>query len=378
MVEKNTRAEARPIRVFLLIETLNTGGTERQFTIAAKALREQFNVVLGCVSRQGALADAVETITEFDVGSSLLSAQAFSALHKLSRFLKEQRIQVAQSFDWYGNMLLIPAARMAGVPVVIGSHRQIGDVFSKKHQIAQAMMFRWADRVVCNCNAAAERLVQLHVPRKKLTVIANFVPEEVLMPAQPAFPRDVGKVRVAMVARMNNPVKNYPMLLRGTAQVAQDVPGLELLLAGDGPLRPELERLASQLGIANCVQFLGNRSDIPEIMSSVDIAVLTSNSEGLSNSILEAMAAGRPVIATATGGNVDLIKHGINGLLIPVGGESELVDALRTLATDPELRSRMGAEGKKRIVGEFRLESVVGKYRDLYLSLLNAKCGALQ
>jgi glycosyltransferase involved in cell wall biosynthesis len=360
-------------RVFLMTESLNVGGTERQFVLTAGALDEAFDVLLGCHSRRGPLLDAVGSITEFDTGNSLLSLQTCVAIRNLARHLKTNAVQIAHSFDFYSNMVLIPAARAAGTTVVIGSHRGIGNVFSRAQQFSQALMFRLADRIVCNCEAAVEGLVKYGVPREKTIVIPNIVPVEAFAPCPPALPKIGAKLRIGMVARMNDPVKNYPLLLRGVARLVTQYGNIEAVLVGDGPLRAELETLASDLGISNKVLFLGERRDVSAVMRSLDIAALTSDSEGLSNAILEAMAAGLPVIATRVGGNVELVEDGRTGLLFPAGSDEAFAASVAMLAENPELRAQMGMEARNRAFAKYQLSSVVDQFRNLYTSLLRTK-----
>jgi glycosyltransferase involved in cell wall biosynthesis len=270
-------------------------------------------------------------------------------------------------------MLLIPSARAAHVPVVIGSHRSSGNVFTAIRRVAQSVVFRLADRIVCNCKAAADHLLSYGVPARKLVIIPNFIPDEVFAPCLPALPRSQSVVRLGMVARMNHPVKNYPLLLRGVARLVAKFPNLEVLLVGDGPLRNGLEQLAQELRIASHVRFTGDRRDVPAIMRSLDIAVLTSDSEGLSNAILEAMAVGLPVVASRVGGNPELVEEGQTGLLFRAGSDIEFASAVETLLLNPELRRRMGEEARRRALEKYQVDSVLEQFKTLYLSLLQEK-----
>jgi len=359
--------------LFLMNESLRMGGTEQQFATAARVLQHRFDIKLGCTARRGELLSLVGDISEFDVGNSLISKQAFSAARQLAHCLKKHRVQIAHSFDFYSNMLMVPAARRARVPVVIGSHRGMGHGFSGLQQLAQALVLQLADRVVCNCKAAAERLVTYGVPRRKLLVIPNFLPDEAFKDCAPALARKQGVIRLGMIARMNDPVKNHPLLLRAVARLASRYPTLETVLVGDGPLRVDFEQLASDLGIASQTRFLGNRRDIPSILRSLDIAVLTSDSEGLSNAILEAMAAGLPVVATRVGGNIELVDDGKTGFLCPVGSDEAFAIAIAKLLDNADLRSEMGMEARVRALARYKISSVVEQFSHLYTSLLCAK-----
>jgi L-malate glycosyltransferase len=155
--------------------------------------------------------------------------------------------------------------------------------------------------------------------------------------------------------------------------VARELPAAEFLLVGDGPLRPGFETMAADLGIAGKVSFLGERHDIPAILSSLDVSVLTSWSESLSNVILESMAAGVPVIATNAGGNPELVKDGETGLLVPVGDEERLVQAMLRLARDSELRLHCAERGREFSRLSFHVDIICRRYEELYLALLQEK-----
>jgi glycosyltransferase involved in cell wall biosynthesis len=286
--------------------------------------------------------------------------------------LRQNRVQIAHAFDFYTNLTLIPAARLSRVPVVIGSHRQIGDVMAPGQFRTQSVVLRWCDAVVCNSNAAAESLVASGMSRDKLVVIGNALPDEVFVPAVPVVPRRAGVVRVGMVARMNARYKNHSGFLRIAARIRAAMPEVEFLLAGDGPLRQELEREANDLGLADSVLFLGDCRDVAAVHASMDVAVLTSDSESLSNVILEAMAAGLPVVAYRSGGNPELIDEE-RGALVAAGNESEFAGAVINLLAQPGLREELGRNARQFAQQNFGLDKVRNRYQELYESLLQKK-----
>ncbi len=363
------------IRLFLMINTFETGGSERQFTVLAQNLAPaQFQTHLGCVSRRGPLADTFPDVPEFPLGGSLFGWQSLRTRLKLSRHLRQQRVQVAHAFDFYANLTLIPAARFARVPVVIGSHRQLGDLMTPAQFRAQAAAFRWCDAVVCNSQAAADRLIAAGLAPNKLAIIGNALPAEAFTAAPAALPKSPGVVRVGMVARMNHRYKNHSGFLRVAAQIYARLPDAEFLLVGDGPLRQELEREASSLGLGASAIFLGDRQDMPAVLASLDAAVLTSDSESLSNVILEAMAAGLPVVAYSVGGNSELLSHR-HGALIPAGNETAFADAVQNLLVDAALRQQLGSNARQFAQQNFSLDRVRQRYVELYVTLLQKKRG---
>jgi len=170
------------------------------------------------------------------------------------------------------------------------------------------------------------------------------------------------------VARFH-PVKDHATLLRGFACIAQKSPNVDLLLAGDGPLRQELESLCQQLGVEQRVQFLGIRSDVADLLQAADCFVLTSLSEAASLTLLEAMAAGLPVVVTNVGGNPEIVRNHIDGLLVPRHNDSALADALQTLLQGPKRAAAMGASGQERVHEKYDLNRTISRYCQLYQQL---------
>jgi glycosyltransferase involved in cell wall biosynthesis len=362
-----------PISLFLMINTFETGGSERQFTVLAQNLTPpQFHTHLGCVSRRGPLAHNFPDAAQFPLGGSLYGWQSLRTRLNLSRHLRNHQVQVAHAFDFYANLTLIPAAKLARVPIVIGSHRQLGDLMTPGQFCAQAAAFRWCDAVVCNSQAAADRLIAAGLSPNRIAVIGNALPTAAFTAAPAALPKRPGVARVGMVARMNHRYKNHSGFLRIAAQIHQHMPDVEFLLVGDGPLRQELEREAASLGLGASAIFLGDRQDMTAVLASLDVAVLTSDSESLSNVALEAMAAGLPVIAYGVGGNSELLSDQ-RGALIPASNEPSFADAVEKLLVDSALREQLGSNALQFTQENFSLDRVRQRYVELYVSLLQKK-----
>jgi glycosyltransferase involved in cell wall biosynthesis len=355
-----------------MVDTLERGGTERQFVTLATALAPgAFELGLGCLKRSGEFLNKVPEILEFSPGGSLYLGRSIRSRIALARHLRRRRVAVAHAFDFYANLMLIPAARLARVPVVIGSHRQLGDLQTWRQFRAQNIMFRICDRVVCNSQAAAERLRRAGVRQGKLVVIPNGLSEEAFAEATPALRVSPGVTRIGMISRMNDPAKNHRTFLRVAARLGAKFEHLEFVVVGDGPLRPELETFAAQVGLGSRVRFLGDRQDIPAVLACLDIMMHPSSSESLSNVILESMAAGVPVIATEVGGNPELIEQGKTGLLVPLDDDSFVLAAEQWLL-NPEQRKGCGQRAKV-ASSRHRLAAISKSYEQLYKSVLAEK-----
>jgi glycosyltransferase involved in cell wall biosynthesis len=363
------------ISLFLMINTFETGGSERQFTVLAQNIgAPAFQLHLGCMRCRGPLAEHFGDIPQFRVGGSLFGWKSVRARLRLSRHLRQHQVQVAHAFDFYANLTLIPAAKLARVPVVIGSHRQLGDLMTPAQFRAQAVAFRWCDAVVSNSQAAADRLLASGLSPNKIAIIGNALPDEAFTAVPAALPKRPGVVRVGMVARMNHRYKNHSGFLRIAAEIHRRMKEVEFVLAGDGPLRQELENEAASLGLGASAIFLGDRQDMPAVVASLDVAVLTSDSESLSNVILEAMAAGLPVVAYDVGGNSELLNQQ-RGVLVPAGNEAMFADAVQKLLSDSALREQLGSNGRKFAQENFGLDRVCQRYVELYVRLLQKKRG---
>src|SRR5438270_338007 len=367
-----TEKDSRP-PVFMMIESLETGGSERQFAALARALNPRsFRLLLGCIRRGGPFLEGLGDVPQFPLGGSLYGLQSLRTRFHLARHLRRNSVRIAHSFDFYSNLTMIPAARLAGVPVVIGIQRQLGELLSPAQYLTQLQMFRWCNMVVCNSEAAAARLIEDGLPQRKVTVIGNGLPPSAFSKASAALPGVPGMLRVGMIARMNAAYKNHRCFLQAAARLVKKVQGVEFVLIGDGPLRPEFERMAAELGIRERVQFLGDRRDIPAVLGAMDVTVLPSDSESLSNVVLESMAAGVPVVASAVGGNIELLS-GDRGVLVPRNDDAELAAALERLLLNPELRAKLADEAKNFVQANYGMKHVQESYEALYREQLARK-----
>jgi glycosyltransferase involved in cell wall biosynthesis len=364
-----------PGSIFLMINSLETGGTERQFVEIARSMKASGSSVdLGCILKKGSFLDSagLESFAELHhvgVGRNLYGLHSIRSRWRLMRHLQKSEFAVAHAFDFYANLMLIPAAKLARVPVVIGSHRQLGDLLTPAKFRAQLAVFRWCDRVVCNSQAAADHLLEAGLPAHKLVVIGNGLPPEAFAKTAPALERREGTLRVGMIARMNAVYKNQGGFLRAAARLTERFPSVDFVLIGDGPLRPDLERQAASLGLQSRVRFLGDCRDIPAILASLDLSVVPSISESLSNVMLESMAAGVPIVATAVGGNVELGGDG-RALLVPPNDEHALAAGMERVLTDEELRREMSHQSRHFALENFSLERIREQYCELYSEVL--------
>jgi len=359
--------------VFLMTDSFSTGGSERQFTALARELdRERFRIQVGCIQKKGEFLGGFGDSAEFPLGGSLYGPASWRMRYRLSRFLRQKRIAIAHAFDFYTNVALLPVARLSGVPVVIGSHRQLGDLLGPAKLNAQIFAFQFCDKVVCNSRAAARVLMDHGVAERKIVVIGNGLPPAAFRAAEPMLPNAPGVLRVGMIARMNTQAKDHNLFLKAAARIATRFPKVEFVLIGDGPLRAKLRREAQELGIIDRAIFLGDQRDIPAVLASLAISVAPSKSESLSNSILESMAAGVPVIASDVGGNRELLGDS-QGMQFQSENCEALVRAMDEALSDSVWRQQTAERARRFAFENFSLADVSRRYAEMYQELLEEK-----
>jgi glycosyltransferase involved in cell wall biosynthesis len=308
---------------------------------------------------------------------SLYGPSAIREGLRFARFLVRERVDIVHSHDIYNNLFATVWARAARVPAVIASRRWWHTLNRRAHRVACAVGYRLADRVLANCDAVATSLVSdEHVPASRVVVIPNFLDASAFEPVPEALrqerlatfgvPRDA--LVVGVVARLN-PIKDHASLIRAIATLAARWPRLHLVVAGRGPTRESLERLAAELRLADRVHFVGLQPQQPNLHALFDLSVLPSLSEGFPNAVLEAMAAAAPVVATAVGGTRDAVVSGETGLLVPAADPRALASAIESLLGDPARRAMMGMAGRERAQRMYQAASVVPLLESLYESL---------
>lgn len=363
------------------------GGTERQFVYLAKGLdKSRFDIRIGCLSKRGEFLKDIEAmnlpVAEYPI-RSLYSPRMLQRQWRFARDLRRQNIRLVHAYGFYPNVFSVPAARLAGC-ITIASVRDTGVFTSqiKLKTLSQRTACRLADRVVANSSAVRNWLVSLGVDQNHIDVIPNgiAVNERLTRPRDFGIRHELGidpKVPVIAVISRLNPGKGIEYLLKAAVIVREQFPEARFLVVGgsyyDPAYKPSLEFLARKLNVADRVLFTGERNDIQQLLQEMNISVLPSLSEGLSNSLLESMAAGLPVVATSVGGNPEIVQDGKTGFLVPARDERALSDAILRVLKEPELGKRFGQAGYERVSRYFSLAATVRKTEDLYTRLLEER-----
>lgn len=361
---------------------MQLGGTELNAVRTAEKLdRRRFSVEVVCVRATGPLmeryAAAGIPVHAFPM-ASLWGASAIRQGVRLVRLLRERRIEVVHSHDAYTSVYATLWARLAGVRGVIASRRSWHSPHLRGQMLrANRLAYRFAHAVVGNSPSVA-RLVETEggVPSSRVVTIPNFLDTQ-------AFDRIPAAERERLLAEMGVPpgafvvgiiarlaaVKDHATLLQAIATLTESIPNLHVIAVGDGPERERLEALAQSLGIDSIVHFAGQRAQAPNLHGVFDVSVLCSISEAFPNSILEAMAASRAVVATDVGGNPDAIREGRTGLLVPPSDPSRLAGAIARLHGEPELRTKLGSAARESAQAGYSADSVLPQVERLYQRL---------
>jgi len=373
-----------PAKVMLLAIGLGVGGTETHIVeLASRLDRSRFTVTVCALKSGGTMAQELEKrgvrVLSLD-GTGKLDARVIMRLFKL---LRAEQPDVVQAFLFWANVAARACGRILRAFPVISSYHD--EIVSEGWlvRLVDRLTLTWTDRIVC-CSGAVGRSVVSRIGGKieHFTFIPFGVDIDQFEPAAAATRRELGlrdgqKV-IGTVCRLVEPKKGLRILLQAMAVLAKRYgqPPCQLLLVGDGPSRHELELLREQLGLSSWVVFAGSRRDIPRVLHAVDAFVLPSLYEGFGIAILEAMAAGKPVIATSVGGIPEFVLSGETGLLVEPGNVEALADAIDRLLSHPQQARTMGAKGRIRAGERYHISTVVRQHEQVYTACLTqASCG---
>lgn len=362
---------SRRLPVLLLGNDLTLGGTEGQFVeIACRLDRSRWEPHVSCVRAEGprrAQLDAAGVGVWSCGPNSLKSPRLAAAVLKLARFLRAHRIDLVHSFDFYSNILGVPAARLARVPAVIASQRDLGDLRPRLQRRLHNIVLRLADYVVVNTDIVAERIAKAGVVAPtRIVVIPNGV-DGARFSGRPGGDSDrrPGRIVIGTLAVLR-PEKGLGDFVRAARHVAERFPEARFVIWGDGPLRADLERTVRDVGLSGAVALAGATLEPEAALKTLDIFVLPSLSEACSNALLEAMATGRAVVATRVGGNPALVEDQVTGLLVPPGDPAALAKAVIRLIEDPALAAELGARAQRRVLAEFGIDRMLARFEALY------------
>lgn len=367
-----------PVRILQIIPSLDRAGAEKQLLLLAAHLpREEFEVHVCALTRGGPLAAELQAA---DVPVTVIGKRWKAdplAYWRLKRHIAALRPDLVHTWIFAANAYGRAAARAAGVRHLIASERCV-DQWKAGYQFAiDRRLMRYTDRVVVNTSATRDFCVEHGLPAERFEVIPNGIP-----PARPSrftrsellaelgLPEDA--LLVGTVGRLW-PQKGIKDLIWAFVITNTITPGAKLLVIGDGPQRSLLEQFVRDLKAEEYVLMLGHRDDVPDLMPHLDVYWAGSEYEGMPNAVMEAMAAGVPVVASDIPGHRDLVVPGETGMLYPRGDRASICRETDKLLADAALRRQLGEAAQQRMLEEFSVERMVERHVELYRQVLSAK-----
>jgi glycosyltransferase involved in cell wall biosynthesis len=381
------------VKLLQFLTLFAIGGTEGQVLKLVHGLdATRFDVHFACLKRWGDFLEDVEgsgrPLAEYKI-NRLYGGNTLRQQVRFARDLRRCRIDVVHTYGFYTNVFAIPAARLAGVGAVVASIRDTGDHLTARQRRVHRLVCRLADGILVNADAIRLRLVREGYDARRISVIPNGIDvarfgdrvEGGRLRRELGFPTEAPLV--AVLSRLSR-LKGLEFFLEAAAKLAARFPEARFAIIGEGRVfqdgaivqsayKRELEAYADRLGLGGRVAFTGFRLDVPELLAEMTVSVLPTLSEGLSNTVLESMAAGVPVVATDVGGNPEAVQHGVSGLLVPPRDSEALACAIGVLLENRELAANLGQAGRQRVVEHFSNTRMVQETERFYLSLLSRK-----
>ena len=383
--------------VLLFIDSFAQGGTERQVVQLARLLKEsgRYHIHLACLSGEGVLRAEAERLGFTDIPefplTSFYDRNMLVQLRRCAALIREREIDIVETHDFYTNIFGMTAATLARRRhgARIASRRETDGTKTRKQKWVQQRAFKLADAIVANAEAVRRELIRDGVEAAKIQTIYNGMDTSRVAPrpdlrradalALLGLPTDGERRFVSIVANMRHANKDQATFLRAARRVSEVVPEAAFVLAGEGGLRESLVALAAELGLAERAFFPGRCAHVPELLAVSEVCVLSSNgTEGFSNSIIEYMAAARPVVATDIGGAREAVVEGETGYIIRPGDEVALAERILSLLGDPERARRMGERGLQVVKEKFSCAAQVENVENLYERLLLQRRAAAQ
>ncbi len=371
-------ADRGPLRLMFVITSMPVGGMETLLVELIRRLdRSRFEPELCCLKYPDVLGESLAE--EIPVHAGLLKHKYdFAVLWRLKRLLRERRIDAVVTIGagdkmFWGRL----AGRLAGVPVICSALHSTG--MPDRVEFLNRLLAPITDTFIGVAETQGRYLAEKEgCPAAKVRVIPNGVDVEKFHPRWPiaslqrefCLPSDSP---VAGIVAALRPEKNHELFLQAAKLVHDALPAVRFLVVGDGPRRAELERFARELGLNEAVRFTGARSDVPEVLSLVDVVLLTSQMEANPASILEAMACEKPVVATCVGSLAETVLDGRTGYLVPPGDAYELARRTLDLLCHPDHAAMLGRAGREHVIAHWSVDRMVKGYEDLIAGLYEKK-----
>jgi len=371
------------INVLYLITELNIGGAEKVVAkIAAHLQKDRYNALVSCLYDPGLVADEILKSGIQVVNLGARDKWDVGAAGRLFRLLKRENIQILHSHLFHANLLGRIAGKMAGVPIIISTRHNV-ELGGKGRELLNRWTIGCSDVTIAVSEQVRDAEMRwMGLSPRRLVTIYNGIDIERFKNLDPkeanAFRHelhiDQDAPLIGVIARFHRQ-KGHSILLDTSPSILDRFPSAKILLVGEGGTRVAIEEKVQKLGLSDFILPTGIRQDIPHVLSALDLFVLPSLWEGMPIVLLEAMAAGLPVVATRVGGVPELVEDGATGLLVPAHDPEALAKAIIALLQDRERAEAMGQAGRERVERYFSVERMVQQTEALYEELVREKMG---
>jgi glycosyltransferase involved in cell wall biosynthesis len=359
-----------------MTRSLGHGGTERQVAEFARSFdRTWFTPHIACFDpggfREDELREQGVPILQMNM-SSFAGRDSLHAFARLRNYVRAHSIRLVHTFDHPMNVFGVPCARLLRVPVVLSSQRSHRSLIPSKYLPAIRFSDRLASGIVVNCEFVRRHLIaDYHVPERKLHLCYNTLDTGRFFPGPRERPFELtnASLVIGTVCVLRH-IKGLGTLIGAFARLLREQAGSKLLIVGSGPERVPLQQRAKELGVFDACLFRDSTHDVAFWLRAIDVFVLPSLSEALSNSLLEAMSSGCCAVASSAGGNPELIEHGHTGLLFPPGDSESLATQLASVAADRQLRERLAEAGSSYVRAKFCTARSVARMQEIYMGYL--------
>jgi len=363
--------KAAPVRVAFVIDQLSRAGTESQLlallrTLDPRVVEPSLVLLDGTSAESRALEPTNCEVLRLGI-RKLVSGSAARAARTLWREWRRTRPNVVQAYFMDSAYFTVPIAKLAGIPRIVRVRNNLGYWLTRKHRLLGNLLRPCVNVTLTNTEAGRDQLVTAErLAPNKVAVIENGVDLERF--ALRSSRAESGVVRIGAVANLR-PVKNIDGLMRAAKIVLEQFPNAQFEVAGDGEQRAELEKLHAEMQLGNRFVLRGSVQNIPEFLASLDVAVLPSHSEGMSNALLEYMAAGCAIVATEVGANSRIISNELHGLLVPPNDVAALASAMLRLLQSPASAMRMADTAREHVEHHFSRDAMRLRFEQFYVNL---------
>lgn len=366
----------RPIAFFS--PELVSGGTQRHLLEVLNLIdRSRFTPLVISAKGTGQLGAAIRAadveLVELRLGPSMMSRDFLRCVREATDVLRSRRVAIIQYFEWRAGLIALLAARRAGGCRIVAARRSVPKEHGAQRLLAE-LVVRVADRVIVN----AEMLRPQGATGQRTDVIPSgvdtdrFHATDSLADAKAALDLPIDRPVLGTVGRLE-PRKGTATLIEALAKLrAGGRHDATVVIVGDGPLRADLGALAERLGVSPHVRLLGDRADVRSVLAALDVFILPSRTEGMSNALLEAMAMARPVVATAVGGTPEVVADGQSGLLVPADDAAAMARSVERLLDEPAFAAEVGAAARQTVEERYGARSMVRRLEAVYAAVANS------